>query len=145
MGGNRGFSGGAGSSGSAETPVATRAARAQVLGWLEWAPENPSTKDVGTPTVVTDEVKDRGDPSTSSQDRLLAAKPGIAMAALRLDFSLWDTSLSVINWTGSHGTPGAFLPVGPSVSISPHPYLEMEGWWLDQQQDWPVRTAHLRA
>lgn len=45
-----GFSGGAGSSGSAETPVATRAARAQVLDWLEWAPENPSTKDVGAPT-----------------------------------------------------------------------------------------------
>lgn len=67
---NRGFSGGASSSGSAETPVAARAARVQVLDWLEWTPENASTKDVGAPTAATGEVKVRGDPSTSSQNRL---------------------------------------------------------------------------
>lgn len=76
----------------------------------------------------------------------MAAKSGVARAALRLNFFLpLGHQFLRHQLDGIPRYPGAFLPVGPSVSISQNPYLKMEGWWLDQQQDWPVRTAYLRA
>lgn len=36
-------------------------------------------------------------------------------------------------------SPGALLHARPLASISSRsPYLEVERWWLEQQQDWPV-------
>lgn len=79
-------------------------------------------------------------------NRLLAAKPGVTKQSRAWPGPQGNLKVPLPYHLGRiPGYPGAFLPVRPSVSISPCPYLEMEEWWLDQQQDWPVRTTYLRA